>query len=221
MLEKRPGPFVHMDRVMAELSTAQADYETLLNDLEEVAVRVLAEQNIPISTISMQSLDDGLREYSERGVIAMHAYVSIRLLKGWVGDQASKSEGSADIFYRVAYHAAVAATTAALISPMVTKFKSDELRAFLGRQKGTQASKEASDERAEGIRSALEKLTSDGFRDRKLGPWSNAVRAFDPALAPHENNDAMNKLVSREGKALFGKKWPKSTCPLRISPRRS
>lgn len=194
---------------MAELSTAQADYEALFNDLEEVAVRVLAEQNIPISTISMQSLDDGLREYSERGVIAMHAYVSIRLLKGWVGEQASKGEGSADTLYRVAYHAAMAATTAALISPMVTKFKSDELRAFLGRQKGTKASKKASDERAEGIRSALEKLWADGVRHRKLDPWSNAVRALDPALAPHENNDAMNKLVSREGKALFGKKWPK------------
>lgn len=209
MLEKRPGPFVYMDRVMAELSPAQADYETLFNDLEEVAVRVLAEQNIPISTISMQSLDDGLREHSERGVIAMHAYVSIRLLKGWAADAIDQDEASANTFHRVAYHAAMAATTAALVSPMVTKFKSNELRSFLGRQKGTKASNKASDERAEGIRSALKKLSNDGFQDRKLDPWSNAIRALDPALAPHENNNAMNKLVSREGKALFGKKWPK------------
>lgn len=211
MLGKRPGPFVHMDRVMAELSTAQADYETLLNDLEEVAVRVLAEQNIPISTISMQSLEDGLREYSERGTIAMHAYVSIRLLKGWAADAVAKDEASANTFYRVAYHAAMAATTAALISPMVTKFKSDELRAFLGRKKGTKASKKASEERAQGIRSALAKLWAGGTRYRKLDPWTNAVSALDPTLAPPEgaSNATMNKIVSKQGKVLFGKKWPK------------
>ncbi|WP_091747332.1 hypothetical protein [Brevundimonas sp. 374] len=198
-----------MDRIMAELSPAEADYKELFNDLEEIAVRILAAENISLSSVSMQSTDDALREYSERGIIAMHAYVSIRLVKGWAADETDKGKGSADTIYRVAYHAAMAATTAALISPMVTKFKSDELRAFLGRQKGTKASQKASEERAKGIRSALNKLTSEGFQARKLDPWSNAIRALDPVLAPHENNDAMNKLVSREGKALFGKKWPK------------
>lgn len=211
MLEKRPGPFVYMDRVMAELSPAQADYETLFNDLEEVAVRVLAEQNIPISTVSMQSLDDGLREHSERGVIAMHAYVSIRLLKGWAADAIDQDEASANTFHRIAYHAAMAATTAALVSPMVTKFKSNELRAFLARQKGTKATKQASEQRVQGIRSALAKLWTGGARYRTLDPWTNAVSALDPTLAPPEGatNATMNKIVSREGKDLFGKKWPK------------
>ena len=210
-IERRPGVFVHMDRVMAESSPAQAEYETLLGDLEDIAVRVLAEQNIPINGVSMQSLDDGLKDYSERGTIAMHAYVSIRLLKGWAADAVGRDEASADAFHRVAYHAAMAAMTAALVGPMVTELKTAELYVYLAQLKGNAASTLSAKARAKSISSALADLWASGVRNKGLDAWSNAVSALNSKLAPPKGktNTAMNRIVSREGKLLFGADWRK------------
>ncbi|MEW6537907.1 MAG: hypothetical protein AB1448_04865 [Pseudomonadota bacterium] len=196
-----------MDRIMAEASPALADYETLFSDLEDIAVRVLAEQNIPINGISIHSLDDGLKEYSERGVIAMHAYVSIRLLKGWAAEAFGGDKVSTDTFYRVAYHAAAAAMTAALVSPMVTDFKAAELHALLARQKG---GRKTSKIRKETTRTELRRLWTEGARFPALITWCEAVVAARPELTPSTDKawEGLKRRVSKLGKEEFKGDWP-------------
>lgn len=214
MIEKQHGPLVSMDLTIAESQSPQEakdEFNFYINQLEIIARSVLAEQNVQINTVSIQLTDYDSRDFSERAITAIHAYISIRLLKIWSAEAEKMGSLTAKRLHLVASQAVVAATATSLVGPVVTRYRFNEQQASKARAKGAQATKLAAEERARRIRDAVASIWADGKRYRSLDQWTNAVCALDPTLTPPDraSNVTTNRIVSRQGKILFGSKWPK------------
>lgn len=210
MLVKHPNPNVLVDRIIAELSSDQESYEYHLSELEKVSKLVLAEQGIPLWEVSVQTLIDDNRAFTERGIKAMNALISIRLIREWERDANEAGTDTAKRFYHVARHAMIASTASALISPMVSDFEAEKIKTEQRRIKGGEAKHQEFRLKEEIIQAELSRLWSEGERFSRLIMWSNAVVSARPELTPPDENGwrNLNRRISKIGKEAFGSEWP-------------
>lgn len=210
MLERRPSPNVHMDRIIAELSSDQDSYEYQLNELEVAAKQVIAEQGIPLGTVSVQTLTDETRTFTDRGFKAMSALISIRLVREWERDAVEAGPASAKTFYHIVHNTMIASMAAALVSPMVSNFEAEEIKTSKRQKKGGEAKQKPFKIKTETIRTELKRLWSDGARFPILITWSRAVVSARPELTPSTDKawDGLNRRISKLGNETFGEDWP-------------
>lgn len=210
MLARRTNPNVHIDRIIAELSSDQDSYEYQLNELEEVAKKVIAEQGIPLGSVSVQTLTDETKTFTDRGFKAMSALISIRLLREWERDAVEAGPASAKTFYHIAHNTMIASMAAALVSPMVSDFEAEEIKTSKRQKKGGEARQRPFKIKTEIIRTELMRLWSDGARFSMLITWSNAVVLARPELTPSTDKAwaGLNRRISKLGKETFGEEWP-------------
>lgn len=210
MPERRTNPNVHMDRIIAELSSDQDSYEYQLKELEEVAKQVIAEQGIPLSSASVQTLTDETRTFTDRGYKAMSALISIRLVREWERDAVEAGPASAKTFYHIAHNTMIASMAAALVSPMVSDFEAEEIKTSKRQKKGGETKQKPFKIKTEVIRTELIRLWSGGARFTARITWSEAVVSARPELTPATDKgwDRLNRKVSEIGHRTFGDDWP-------------